>query len=72
MNSNEQKVAVAKEERERDKEGKLEAKLKRPFICVVLQPGNQSLLIDHRGAAGHWVGAGLSPQVSWAFLLLSL
>ncbi|KAG0565400.1 hypothetical protein KC19_8G187100 [Ceratodon purpureus] len=26
-------------------------------------PVNQSLLIDHRGAAGHWVGAGLSPQV---------
>ncbi|XP_024402989.1 dual specificity protein kinase YAK1 homolog [Physcomitrium patens] len=26
-------------------------------------PVNRSLLIDHRGAAGHWVGAGLSPQV---------
>ncbi|KAG0600413.1 hypothetical protein M758_11G031900 [Ceratodon purpureus] len=26
-------------------------------------PVHHGLLLDHRGAAGHWVGAGLSPQV---------
>nr|XP_024359371.1 dual specificity protein kinase YAK1 homolog isoform X2 [Physcomitrium patens] len=37
-----------------------------PYVPVPETPRasvNQSLLIDHSGAAGHWVGAGLSPQV---------
>ena len=34
------------------------------LTCFYLQPVHHGLLLDHRGAAGHWVGAGLSPIVS--------